>query len=91
MNKYEFLIYDVWGNSKDGYEVNDVQHADAEPVVITEQTSDRDIVKAAKAAGILKRNIRHSSIRIDGELGGSLYLTYIPDEYPLCELRKMED
>ena len=88
--KYEIISYDVWGNKKDGFEVNDAHHTGLE-IEIADGATDKEIVQALKRAGFLKRGLRYSSIEIDGEEGFSLYVTYEPDWYPLCELRPIEE
>jgi len=85
--RYELITYDVWGNKKDGFEVNNAFSTE-EVLVITEDATDRDIIKGLKTIGFIKKGVRYSSIDIDGEDGYSLYLTYTAGTwYPLCELR----
>lgn len=95
MKTYQWIEYDVWGNKRDGYEVNQSFTTSVE-VSLPDGASDRQILQALKHAGILKRGIHLKSvdIRDDGSTWGDAYHT-IPvygarDGYPLGELRLKE-
>jgi hypothetical protein len=88
--KYELIIYDVWGNKTDGYEVNNA-FTTGDHIEINDSDSDEDIIRGLKRMGLIKANCRFSSFEIDGENGYSLYVNYSPDSYPVCELRAVND
>lgn len=58
--KYCLYLYDVWGNSKDGYEINDVHKAlvgtifDCKPVIIEidDETTDYQLNRKIGCCGI---------------------------------------
>ena len=93
MPRYRIYDYDVWGNAKDGYEVNDVFKT-SYVVELSENPSDEEIIKALKKVGFLKPNFRTSSFEIEGEPGYTLYVTYNTIKMPMhyfCELRKEDE
>jgi hypothetical protein len=57
---------DVWGNARDGYEVNDVYHSRGS-IEIPIDASHNEIVTAMKREGFIDRNIHMKSVEIDGE------------------------
>ncbi len=81
--KYRVYTYDVWGNKKDGFEINDCFATD---IMID---SSKDIVKSLKQEGFIKKSIKNKSFEIEGD-EDCLYITYAPDYYPLCELRRID-
>lgn len=88
--QYEIITYDVWGNEKDGFEVNNA-FSTGTIIDVTDSDSEKDIISKLKAVGIIRKGFRFSSFSIDGEASYSLYVTYEPTMYPVCELRKVED
>ena len=93
--KYDLYSYDVWGNNKDGFEVNDLYfqctiEIDNES---HEHTTDKQIIQALKDEGYLKKNARFNSFGFhDG--GRSIYIEYNTRKlsgYPIYELRMTED
>jgi len=77
---------DVWGNEKDGFEVNDV-YPSRGTIEVCAGASNREIVLALKAAGFIKRGVRHASVEIEGEIGYTLNVNYAPTAHPEYELR----
>ena len=77
MKKVRVWSLDVWGNEKEGFEVNDrseiEQHEVADDFFVME---NKKIVRWLKENGLIKRGIHTSSIEIDGD--GETYL-YIDD------------
>jgi len=95
MKQYKFEIidyFDVWGNKKDGYEVNDVVNTHI-IVELEENYTDKDIIKALKDVGYLKNRLWTKKFDISGEFNLSLYinstLSKFAGYYPLCELRNI--
>jgi hypothetical protein len=81
---------DVWGNARDGYDVNDVYPSSGTIIVPIDATDD-EVIAALKADGFVKRNVRKSSIRIDGEPEYGLFIEYAPTCHPEYELRRVRD
>jgi hypothetical protein len=74
--KYQLYTYDIWGNARDGFEVNDV-YRQSLIVDISENTSDMAI----------NRRIGGRGIEWGGEHGYTLYGTNKRNGCPVCELR----
>ena len=85
--KYQLYSYDVWGNKKDGYQVNNVFKTDM--IIEVKTDSDEELIKELKKCYINKY-VRNSSIDIEGETEHTLYITYTPTMYYLCELRRID-
>ena len=83
---YEIVVYDVWGNKKDGHEVN-AEYKTGELVELGVVDNDRDIIKKLKEKGYIGQKKRYSSYEIEGEDGYVLYVHRAKDYYPVCELR----
>jgi hypothetical protein len=85
--KADLFTYDVWGNARDGYEVND-RHGLRRDVTISHQTfnSDSALKKWIKTNFHFKRNVRLSSIHLDGD-ERTVYITGGRDEYPIGEIQ----
>lgn len=62
--KWEVIDYDVWGNAKEGFEINDMFRTGTY-VMISEDMTDEKIIEALRRQGVLKKGIRSSSIRVD--------------------------
>lgn len=86
MRSYTVHTYDVWGNAKDGYDVNDV-YPSCGTVELSDDCTDADIIRACKSIGAIRRNFHIDSFRIDGEIGYSMYVNHQLTGYPVCELR----
>ena len=75
MIKYKCYDYDVWGNRKDGFEVNNIFET-CETYELNHNWNDRGILQSLKRQGCIKRNIRISDVEIDGEMEYTLYFSY---------------
>jgi len=76
---YKIIDYDVWGNNKDGYEVNAAHYTGCE-VTFDDSATNRQIVTALKACGYLRKGLHWRSLKIDGELAGETNFTlYVND------------
>jgi hypothetical protein len=86
--KYDLYDYEIWGNAKDGFQVNNVFFA-ASDVVLSESIvmDDWKLIKALKQLGIIKKGIHAKSIDIDGEADFTLYFNDARDGCPAFELR----
>ena len=76
--KYQLYTYDLWGNAKDGFEVNDVYRSST-IIDVQEDTSDLAINRRIQGRGIVW----------DGEHGYTLYGASKTGK-PICELRPLE-
>lgn len=90
MSRYEVITYDLWGNDKDGYAVNDA-FISGVISINAENMDDKQIIQALKKDGWIKRGFRFNSFTIDGECDYSLYINYSTQKcfIPLLELRSM--
>ena len=94
MKYYNYTVYDyeLWGNPKDGFEVNNVFKGE-EGIIISEDivNNDKELVKSLKRLGIIKKGIHFNSIEIDGEPEYTLYFNDVRGEAggfcPAFELR----
>lgn len=85
-NKFELIDYDVWGNKKDGYEVNSAFHT-RQYYTIDDTWDDRRLIKELKKQGCIKKGVHVNSIGINGD-EFTIYFEY--KGRPDFELRKEE-
>ncbi len=83
---YRMYVYDLWGNDEDGYNVNDVFWTDT-VLMIPDPIAEKDslLIKFLKDNEAITKYIHNSKIRIDGEIGHTLYFSY--NDIPDFELR----
>ncbi len=84
MAQYELWSFDVWGNEKDGYEVNDRSNWTYNFQMDSEST-DAQIVKALVDWGFLADHVKPSDIEIEGD-GEHFFFNDAATHYPLGEL-----
>lgn len=72
--KYECWVYDVCGNEKDGYNVNDISKT-SETYELNDLWNDKQIVRSLKEQGCIRKGIHASSIGIGGEFA-YMYFEY---------------
>ena len=77
---------DVWGNAREGFDVNDVYPSRGR-VTIPDDTTDAEVVQALKREGFIDSRIRFNSVSVDGESGYSLYIGESRTGKPVYELR----
>ena len=65
ISTWRVFSLDVWGNARDGYEVND--RSGIGKVRLPDDATNEQIVRALKDAGILRKTVRMSQIAIDGD------------------------
>ena len=88
--RYRMYDYDLIGDENGMYSVNDCFRTSFVleiPVDVLE--NDRKLISFLKKEGLIKNNIRYSSIDIDGESGYTLYFNYKCN--PAFELRREDD
>lgn len=88
--RYQRINYDVVGNKRDGFEVNDARYT-SEYVEIPEGASRDEIIRILKTEGIIDKSARKASIEIEGEEGYDLYFKHRPTGRPEFELRVVRE
>jgi hypothetical protein len=88
MKHYQLWTYDVWGNKKDGFEVNDRRKQCI--VKLPDAPTDKQIKRALYDSGVFGKGIMNASLDIDGESDYTLYVNHTAQSVggfkPLCEL-----
>lgn len=82
--KYRVYDYDLWGNEKDGYTVNNCFRT-TEIIEIKQDASEHTIIQTLKKHGVIKKYIRDLSINVHGD-EEIIYIDYKGN--PSFELRK---
>lgn len=94
--RFQLITYDVWGNPKDGYEVNDLYPKGVveipESVLEIKDTDsfnsfEHRLMTFMRRSGIFYK-IPTKCMIIEGEPAYTLYFTRRRDHYPICELRR---
>lgn len=85
IHNFRLYTYDVWGNARDGYEVNNV-YGTGEVYSLDDNWTDKQIISELKKQGAIRKSVKNSLVRIDGEFEYSLYFEY--RDKPEFELRK---
>ena len=75
--------FDVWGNKKDGWEVNN-QCIEWDDGIMVE-ISNREILELLKITGFLKKQVRINQIIFD-DYGEFIELSQKKDYCPICRL-----
>lgn len=80
--------YDVWGNEKDGYEVNNVYKLEHDVYIDSEvEYGDKDFIRFVKRLFSLKKKLRFDSFDFDGD-DSIIFVNY--RGYPVGEFRKQD-
>ena len=75
-NYYSLIVYDLWGNPKDGFEVNNAYVAERDIVLSDDSLStDKKLVSALRRLNLIKKGTHAKSLDIDGEDTHALYFT----------------
>ena len=81
--------YDVWGNEKDGYEVNNVFPFERDVVIQKEVyenlDNEKELIRFIKRLFGLKKNLRFDNFEFDGDFDCIIFINY--NGYPIGELR----
>lgn len=82
----KWIVWDIdcWGNARDGYTMND--RGKSGYVMLPKDATYRDALQAMKEYGYLKKTLKMSSIKIDGD-DEVMYID-APDGYMLYQLEK---
>jgi len=104
--KYNVWSLDVWGNSQDGYDVNDrscfpgavefpttheVYNEGTEHEFSDDWPSDIQILETLQEIGFFNDSCTLDKIDIEGESEFNLYIDSSRDGYPVCQLEHVED
>ena len=94
MPKFRVWTYDVWGNAKDGYEVNDrrelTDYFHDDKLLQVPDDSDDTVIRALKDRGWLKKTAQKRWLDIQGD-GSSISIDVRRDGYPLLGLELIEE
>jgi len=76
--------FDVWGNKKDGWEVNDacIEWDD----VWTNELDDRTLLNILKSTEFLRENVKINQINFDWVGPESCEISMRKNYYPLCRI-----
>lgn len=82
---YDLYVYDVWGNPKDGFQVNDV-YLNEKDIVISEDSleTDEKLIQALKRLNLIDKKIQFKSLQIEGESGHTLYFNDVRKKSGYC-------
>lgn len=91
---YQVISYDVWGNPKDGFEVND-QYTTSYRITLPDNPTDKEILTALYKSGYASRDILNGKMSIEGRLNSTLYIYHIGQSVrgykPFCELQALKE
>ena len=82
--------YDVWGNSADGWEVNNLATV-ARDIVITDDATQRDIMECLKRIGYFAKHVRLNMLDFSMWETDMIEISRRRDGQPLCSLRRQWD
>lgn len=85
--KIEIRLYDVWGNAKDGYEINDGFVAESEYPLEKKVWEDNKALKRFIRDMFFMPYVRFCDIRLDDSSENTVYFSYGKDEKPIGMLR----
>lgn len=87
MSKYTLVNYfDVWGNEKEGYEINNLCN-EVEGITITDDATEKDILKYLVQIGFLTTSDRRK-VRIDTTDWDMMEIYAVKGNYPIGSLRR---
>ena len=92
MQTYKVISYDVWGNPKDGFEVN-AAHYTPYSVELSDEWTDKELRRALRDCGFCNSGIMTAALEINGDCPECIYITQTNSKVgykPFCELRKAD-
>jgi|CXWL01.1.fsa_nt_gi hypothetical protein len=84
---WKIITYDVWGNEKDGYEINQSFYSGRE-VELPAEPEDEQVRAALIEAGYLKKSNQLRHLEFDGDGDGFVRVSRKRDSYPIVELQR---
>lgn len=85
--KWRVWGLDVWGNDKDGYEVNDRWEI-TDDLILPRGSTDRDVMEWLKHAGLLKKYVQLRWLNFEGD-SDFIYIEQARNAYPLFQMEKI--
>jgi hypothetical protein len=86
MFKYEITIidhFDVWGNAKDGWDVNNSRyHLRDKKVVLKNELDEKSLLKLLKKEDLIKKTAKVKSLKIDWQFD-TIYVNEKKNDHPL--------
>jgi hypothetical protein len=89
MKTYNVISYDVWGNLKDGYEVNQA-FCTSHYIDVDDTDSDTAIIRKLKVIEYLNPKTR-TKFTLDSSTEECIYINRERDSFPICELRLVDE
>ncbi len=87
--KWQVADLDVWGNAKEGYEVNDVYRLDVY-IELPDDVKKADVVKALKQVGYLRKHVQNRQLTMD-DSEDFIFLEQTKDGCPVCYLYRVSE
>lgn len=85
MSLWNIHTLDVWGNKKDGFEINDVFTTGATLLLSDDDVTDTAVIKALKKEQWLRPRLRITSFYVE-QHENDIYISYLGK--PCLQLRK---
>ena len=79
--------FDVWGNAKDGYEVNNL--CEEAILEFKEDPSEMEVLKKLKEIGFIKKSVRRNSVYFDHNCSDMIEIN-TRKGIPFCRLENLE-
>ena len=87
-NMYRLIDYfDVWGNEKDGYQVNDLATIEYD-IYISNDATQRDILNLLKGIGYFKKHVRLNMIDFSIWDDGFIEIEQKRTGKPICRFER---
>lgn len=88
-SEYEIITYDVWGNSEDGWDVNQAFHTRKFVSIPDGHEADADlIINILKSEDVVDEEMNSKNTNVDISHEHTIYFERSDDSKPLFELRK---
>lgn len=85
---WKIVSLDVWGNRKDGYEINNATYSGKE-IELPAEPTDAQVRLALIHAGYLKKSMRLDRLEFDGD-DALIQVSRKSDGYPIVQIRMEE-
>jgi hypothetical protein len=93
--QYKLYTYDVWGNARDGFEVNDFYAHGTITINVKPETynkgSPHEFTSHEPTSLQLSRAVGVRGVEWEGESGYALYATKKSNGKPVCERRRVKE
>ena len=88
MNHYQIINYDVWGNTREGFTVNQAFTTNVS-IQLSDNYTNKELKNALYKSGFFNVGITRSKLEIDNQ-DSCIYINHVSKKvgyYPLLELR----